>query len=446
MVSQNLILNKVLNTRDLSIITLNNLTEKYFFNYKAEFLFIVNHYQKYNVVPDKIVFLNNFPDFDLQEVNEPDNYLLESLYKDYNTSYLATRFNNIKKMLENDKTDEALKYFMDSAEEVQTTKVIQPIDLLKDTSRYDHYLERTTNWNQYYISTGFPELDKIVGGIDLKNENMVIAARTGQGKTQMLVKMAVAAILQGKNIGFFEGEMSEDKLGYRVDTFLGHIKNTAINRGDLYVQQEYKKYIENLALQNNYGSFKVLTLNSAGGQVTVDTLKAFVEKEHLDMLFVDQYSLMTDTSNAKTSFERVGNIAKELKHLQVKYQIPVIAVAQMNRTKNEDKSQDTTQIGLSDLIPQYATILLMLDRDKNDPNRLTINIVKSRDGGDNKKLEYMIDWNLGKFTYIPSENDNVCTDEDLQNIADSYNTIEADNQASAYETSDTTTNFTWITQ
>ena len=46
MVSQNLILNKVLNTRDLSIITLNNLTEKYFFNYKAEFLFIVNHYQK----------------------------------------------------------------------------------------------------------------------------------------------------------------------------------------------------------------------------------------------------------------------------------------------------------------------------------------------------------------------------------------------------------------
>ena len=88
----------------------------------------------------------------------------------------------------------------------------------------------------------------------------------------------------------------------------------------------------------------------------------------------------------------------------------------------------------------------MLDRDKNDPNRLTINIVKSRDGGDNKKLEYMIDWNLGKFTYIPSENDNVCTDEDLQNIADSYNTVDADNMTRTYETSDNTSNFTWITQ
>ena len=153
MVSQNLILNKVLNTRDLSIITLNNLTEKYFFNYKAEFLFIVNHYQKYNVVPDKIVFLNNFPDFDLQEVNEPDNYLLESLYKDYNTSYLATRFNNIKKMLENDKTDEALKYFMDSAEEVHTGAAISCTDILHNTDdRYQAYLDRTNDYSKFYIT------------------------------------------------------------------------------------------------------------------------------------------------------------------------------------------------------------------------------------------------------------------------------------------------------
>ena len=206
MVSQNLILNKVLNTRDISIITLNNLTEKYFFNYKAEFLFIVNHYQKYNVVPDKIVFLNNFPDFDLQEVNEPDNYLLESLYKDYNTSYLATRFNNIKKMLENDKTDEALKYFMDSAEEVHTGAAISCTDILHNTDdRYQAYLDRTNDYSKFYITTGFEELDRILGGWDRQEEYGLIVARTNTGKSFVAIKMAVAAAKQGLKVGYYSG-------------------------------------------------------------------------------------------------------------------------------------------------------------------------------------------------------------------------------------------------
>jgi len=420
MLSQNVIINKILATKDMSLITLNALTEDYFFNYKAEFLFIVNHYKTYGTVPDKVTFINAFPDFDLQDVNEPDTYLLDQLYKDYNTSYLANCFNHIKKLLEAGKTEEAYEYHINSINKLHHGSVLQPVDIITDTSRYDHYLERTANWNQYYISTGFPELDKIIGGIDCKNENMVIAARTGQGKTMCMVKMAVAAYLQGKRVGIYEGEMTEDKLGYRIDTFLGHIKNTAINRGDLYIQQEYQKYINSLSLSNNKGCIKVLTPNSAGGRVTVDTLQAFIEKEKLDILYVDQYSLLEDTSHAKTSFERVGNIAKAIKQLQVKFQIPIIAVSQMNRTKNEDGSQDTTQIGLSDMIPQYATILLMLDRDKNDRTKLTINVVKARDGGDGNKLEYVVNWDLGTFQYIPSENDLVSSDEDINNIAQSY--------------------------
>jgi hypothetical protein len=118
MLSQNRILNKILSTKDFSIISLNNLTDKYFFNYAAEFNFIVNHYKAYNVVPDKVTFINTFPNFEIQEVTEPVTYLLEELFKDYNASYLATRFNTIKKMLEADKTSEAVDYFMKSTEQL----------------------------------------------------------------------------------------------------------------------------------------------------------------------------------------------------------------------------------------------------------------------------------------------------------------------------------------
>ena len=47
MTAQFQIINKILQNSDYSIIELNNLTDRLFFNYKAEFNFIVNHYKKY---------------------------------------------------------------------------------------------------------------------------------------------------------------------------------------------------------------------------------------------------------------------------------------------------------------------------------------------------------------------------------------------------------------
>ena len=48
MTAQLQFLNKILCTQDYSLISQNNLTEELFFNYRAEFNFIKNHYKKYN--------------------------------------------------------------------------------------------------------------------------------------------------------------------------------------------------------------------------------------------------------------------------------------------------------------------------------------------------------------------------------------------------------------
>lgn len=424
MLSQVQLISYIINTKDYSVISQNNLDDKFFFNYKAEFNFIKNHYEQYRTVPDKLTFLNVFQEFDVVEVNEPLTYLLEQLYSDYNASYLATRFNKIKKMLENNETDAAVDYFMKSTENLHVGSVMSCTNLLEDTSRYDRYLERTTNQSKFYISTGFPELDKIIGGIDRENEDFVISARPGQGKTQLLVKMACAASMQGLTVGIFEGEMSKDKIGYRVDTFLGHIKNSSMNRGDLYIQKEYERYIKSLAV-SGYGPIKIITQNDVAGDMTVDALRAFIEKEHLDILFIDQYSLLEDKRHGKQEFERVGNIAKDIKSLQVEKHIPIISVSQMNRTKTEGEL-DTSQISLSDKIPQYATILIMLEQkdqeetDPNNPKLITLNITKSRDGGDHRKVQYGVNFNTGEWNYIPNEKDGITSKAEIQSIKNSY--------------------------
>lgn len=428
MTSQYQIINKILQTKDYSFITLNNLTVDYFFSYKAEYEFIKTHYDTYHTVPDRLTFLNSFPNFTIQDVNEPNNYLIEQLYNDYNQSYLASRFNGIKKLLEADDIAGATKFFLESVEKLHIGSALQCTDIMSDTSRYERYLDMMTNRSQYFISTGFPELDKIITGIDRRNENMVIAARTGVGKSWLLLTIAAAAAKQGLTVGIYSGEMSVDKVAYRIDTLLGQIDNRKISRGDLFYKDYYKNYLDSLKC-SGYGAIKVLTPADIAGPATVDALQAFIEKEHLDILFIDQYSLLEDNSRARAAHEKVANISKAVKNLQVLKQIPIISVSQMNRTKNEDKTQDTTQIALSDRIGQDATIILMLDKqdaeDVNHPGsyKVTLNLVKSRDGGDGRKLDYLWDFNTGVYKYISNSNDGVTSEEDFEALENSYNTM-----------------------
>lgn len=428
MTSQFQVINKILQNKDYSFITLNNLTAEYFFNYTAEYEFIKAHYDMYHTVPDRLTFLNSFPDFVIQDVNEPDNYLIEQLYNDYNQSYLASRFNGIKKLLEADDTAGATKFFLDSVEKLHVGSALQCTDIMSDTSRYDRFLDMIANQAKYFISTGFPELDKIITGIDRRNENMVIAARSGVGKSWCLLVIAAAAAKQGLTVGIYSGEMSVDKVAYRIDTLLGKIDNRKISRGDLYYKDYYRSYLDSLKC-SGYGPIKVLTPADIAGPATVDALQAFIEKEHLDILFIDQYSLLEDNSRAKVTHEKVANISKSIKNLQVLKQIPIISVSQMNRTKNEDKSQDTSQIALSDRIGQDATVIIMLDKQESeDPNhkgahKVTLNIVKSRDGGDGRKLDYLWNFNTGDFRYISNGEDGVTSEEDFEELENSYNTL-----------------------
>lgn len=431
MTSQFQIINKILQNKDYSFITLNNLTVDYFFNYIAEYEFIKAHYETFQTVPDRLTFLNTFPDFVIQDVNEPDKYLIEQLYNDYNQNYLASRFNGMKKFLEADDTQGAIKYFQDSLENLKIGSALTCTDLISDTSRYERYLDMVANQSKYFISTGFDEIDKIITGIDRRNENMVIAARPGVGKSWVLLIMAAKASMQGLTVGIYSGEMSTDKVGYRIDTIIGNMDNRKISHGELYYKDFYKQYLDSLKCAN-YGPIKVLTPNDIAGPATVDALQAFVEKEHLDILFIDQYSLLEDRSRAKTTAEKVANISKAIKNLQVMKQIPIVAVSQMNRTKNEDKSQDSSQIALSDRIGQDATVILMLEKQEaEDPmykgfHKMTFNIVKSRDGGDGRKLDYLWNINTGEYKYISNSDDGVTSEEDFTALEDSYNTYPVD--------------------
>lgn len=401
------VLNKILKDKDSSFIVDNNLDNSYFSDYQNEFNFIINHLNKYNSIPDLATFLNVFEDFTVLQVDEPDSYLLEKLEEDRTQRKLAFSFNKIRELLMKDDTNGALNYFKSTFQDVSTSSSkVQCVDILKDTSRYDKYIERTQDYNKYYIRTGFKELDNIIGGWDREEELAVVAARTNVGKSFILIKMALEAVKQGLNVLLYSGEMSEKKVGYRMDTLISHIPNTSLIRGRSDAQVEYKKYIDSLSTMFK-GYFKIVTPQMLNGPATVGALGNLIDKEKPDILFIDQHSLLEDQRKAKTPVERASNISRDLKNLQVMKRIPIISVSQLNRTKNEDDTIDTTQLSMSDRISQDATIIIGLSRDKKDKNLMSLQIVKARDAEAGRILKYNVDFNTGIYTYIPEEEDDI---------------------------------------
>lgn len=391
-------INYLLNSNDTNILSENNLDESYFSDYKNEYRFIKEHIDKYQKIPDKETFLSTFENFDFIEVEETPKYLLDKLIEDKNTRILAETFNKIKGLILSGKTEEAINLFQNKAQETVKEKKMSCVDIFEDFSRYDKYVDRCNDFNKYYISTGFKELDMLIGGWDRYEELATIAARPGIGKSYIALKCAIAAAKQGLNVGLYSGEMSENKVGYRADTLLSHISNSSLIHGNIQVQKNYKDYIDSIKKEIP-GSLKILTPNMINGSAGVTALKAFVEKEKLDILFVDQHSLLNDDRNARNPVERAANISRDLKNLQVLEKIPIIAVSQQNRSSTEN-GVDTSHIAQSDRISQDSTIIIFLEQ---KDSVLTMELAKVRDGANNKKLKYAVDFDKGIFTFIPEE-------------------------------------------
>lgn len=396
------VLNRIIEKQDPSFFILNNLNVDFFSDYPEEFKYIKDHYDQYGNIPDPETFLNKFPNFDYIQVHESDKYLLDSLFEDKNRRQLAKVFNNVRTKLMDNDVDGALKLFTTAAEEMGEAVHLDSVDILKDFTRYDEYVDRIGNFDKYYVTTGFFELDEVLGGWDRKNEYATIVARSNQGKSWLLLKTAIAAAEAGLNVGLYSGEMTVSKVGYRADTLIGHLSNTAITKGQDFIMNDYKRYIESLKQGRVPGSIKVLTPEMISGPAGITALRAFIKKEKLDMLCIDQHSLLEDDRRAKNPVEKASNISRDIKNLQVMEQIPIITVSQQNRESTEETGITLAHIAQSDRIGQDSTVVLSFEQ---KDGVLNLQIIKARDAAVGKKLQYAINFDKGTFEYMPANTD-----------------------------------------
>ncbi len=398
------ILNKVIQTGDIQLITMNALTEEYFVGYEKEFNFIVDHFNKYGNVPDKATFLSQFKEFSFIDVTETDKYLLDTLYEEHLYYKSVEVVQKVAELLKHNSND-AVEYLHSQLPNLQIAATTEGTDIISQADeRYKIYLEKMNADNPWYITTGFEELDDILNGWAKGEELIVLFARTGQGKSWVLAKTLTHAWEIGNRVGYISPEMSPTKIGYRFDTLLKNFSNRNLVWGK--EEPGYQQYINDLKIKEN--PFIVATPLDFQKKVTVTKLKHFCQTNKLDILGVDGITYLTDERYKRGDNKTISltNISEDLMALSIELGIPILVVVQSNRggvkAIDSEGTPELENIRDSDGIAQNATKVIAL---RQTGAGLEFGIKKHRDGINGGKLIYYWDIDKGQFQYIPSSDD-----------------------------------------
>ena len=396
------IISKVLATKDLSIIKDNNLTADYFFEYEEEYNFILDHFNKYKTVPDEATFLSKF-DIDLVEVQESDRYLLETIQEEYLYRESVPVVQKAADLLKDD-ANAAAEYMLQAVKQLQPNYGIKGIDIIHDAQiRQQEWIERKNNPDEYFFTTGFKELDDMVHGWKRGEEFVVILARTNHGKSWVLEKMVTHIWQIGYNVGYISPEMGASSIGYRFDTLYKQFSNSGLSWGkDDVDEKQYSEYVKELNDKEN--KFIVSTPADFANKMTVSKLRQYITQYKLDILAIDGVGYLSDerAERGDSTATKLKHIGEDLMSLSVEMNIPILVVAQANRTGITEGDNDTPDIGSvrdGDGLAFNATVLLAL---KLKDRVLTMEVKKARNIELGKKIMYQLDINVGDFKYIPT--------------------------------------------
>ena len=242
--------------------------------------------------------------------------------------------------------------------EQQVRNTLRPIDNFMNP-----LLDRLNNRKDGItgIPTGITELDELTNG--LQNSDLIIlAARPGVGKTSFALTIAAnAAINYHRSVAFFSLEMDGVQLAQRLLCSRAEIDQSKLRNNKLS-NEEMRKLIATVA-PINQSPLYIDDNADLGIMELMSKARDLKRKGTLDMLIVDYLQLMK-TGGEENRAVAIGAISRGLKILAKELQIPVIALAQLNR-KVEEKGRERPQ--LSDLresgsIEQDADMVWFVER------------------------------------------------------------------------------------
>ncbi len=299
--------------------------------------------------------------------------------------------------------DEVEGQIFSLAERKQTSGLIGAAELIKvSIDKLTELSSRTSDVTG--ISSGFTFLDKMTAGFQ-PGELTIIAARPSMGKTAFSLNIAQhAALREKKVVAYFSVEMAKEQLMMRMlaseakvslsDLRKGHVGDTAWPRliDKASKMAEAPIYIDDTS---GISPFEI--------RAKARRLKA---QHGLDIIMVDYLQLMDLKQKVESRERAVSEISKTLKAIAKELQVPVIALAQLNRgvEGRSDRRPMLSDLRESGSIEQDADVIMMLfredyyDRDNPEVKGHSEVIIGKQRNGPTGTVKLKWEANIGRFS------------------------------------------------
>ncbi len=260
------------------------------------------------------------------------------------------------------------------------------IELREAIARLARQLEEGDRGLCTGVSTGFTQLNELTGGFQ-PGDFIVVAGRPSMGKTSLGLCIAQhMALHEHAPTLFFSLEMSAAQIAQRLMSAHTGIDSKLIRRAVLS-EEDHRRLLDACADFEQAPLF----LDDSPGLTAMEvrsTARRFKQKEDIRAVFVDYLQLMFVPRTENRQVE-IATISRSLKALARELNIPVIAMAQLNRMPEgrTDKRPFMSDLRESGAIEQDADVVLLIHReeyykpeDESVKNQAELIIAKQRNG------------------------------------------------------------------
>lgn len=179
------------------------------------------------------------------------------------------------------------------------------------------------------VTTGLRELDKALnGGLQTRGVHM-LCGKTGQGKTQVAVTIAVNAALAGTAVGYLSLELGADEVAQLVAAQLADVPRSVLARGA--VGGEYGRRLQTAMKKHHEMPLTILDDEYWPTGLTRDTLGELiangVQRFKWQLVVLDYLGLLVPPSSDRDAFTTDVMNFTALRKLARKHDIALIVVA-----------------------------------------------------------------------------------------------------------------------
>ncbi|KRE42932.1 MULTISPECIES: replicative DNA helicase [Knoellia] len=233
------------------------------------------------------------------------------------------------------------------------------------------------------VPTGFLELDTLTNGLH-PGQMIVIAARPAVGKSTLGIDIArAAAIKHNMATAVFSLEMSRTEITMRILSAEATIQLQDLRKG-LKGQEQWNKLARVMGKISDAPLFIDDSPNMSLMEIR-SKCRRLKQQHNLRMVIIDYLQLMSSGKKVESRQQEVAEFSRALKLLAKELEVPVIAISQLNRGPEQrtDKRPQMSDLRESGSIEQDADMVILLHRDRSDPERdgeADVIVAKHRNG------------------------------------------------------------------